>query len=79
MGYFISAHRERIANFEDPKGVGLIPAGELESEDERVPSVDLSEGVSINDLRKNLHMLNDYMEQQSVPRQVVTESNWMPH
>jgi len=28
------------------------------------PAVDLSEGVSINDLRKNLPLINDYMEQQ---------------
>ena len=26
--------------------------------------MELSEGVSINDLRKNLHLLNEYMEQQ---------------
>lgn len=64
MGYFISVLRERIANFEDPKGASLIPEGELESDDGTTSSVDLSEGVSINDLRKNLHMLNDYMEQQ---------------
>lgn len=64
MGYFISVLRERIANFEDPKGASLIPEGELESSDGAASSVDLSEGVSINDLRKNLHMLNEYMEQQ---------------
>ena len=27
-------------------------------------TVDISEGVSINDLRKNLHVLNKYMEEQ---------------
>lgn len=64
MGYFISVLRERIANFQDPKGTSLIPEGELESSDVAASSVDLSEGVSINDLRKNLHMLNEYMEQQ---------------
>ncbi len=57
MGYFISVLRERIANFVDPKGQGLVTEGE--------PSeLSVSEGVSINDLRKNLPLLNDYMEQQ---------------
>ena len=64
MGYFVSVLRERIANFEDPKGAGLIPGGELEGEGEATSSIDLSEGVSINDLRKNLHVLNEYMEGQ---------------
>ncbi|MGB0743956.1 MAG: SPFH domain-containing protein, partial [Opitutales bacterium] len=64
MGYFVSVLRERIANFEDPKGAGLIPEGELDEEGEATSSIDLSEGVSINDLRKNLHVLNEYMESQ---------------
>ncbi len=57
MGYFISVLRERIANFVDPKGAELVGAGEGSA-------VELSEGVSINDLRKNLPLLNEYMEQQ---------------
>ncbi len=61
MGYFISVLRERIANFSDPRGQRLL--GEAE-EGEGSTAVDLSEGVSINDLRKNLPLLNDYMEQQ---------------
>lgn len=64
MGYFVSVLRERIANFEDPKGACLIPQGELDGEGEATSSIDLSEGVSINDLRKNLHVLNEYMESQ---------------
>jgi regulator of protease activity HflC (stomatin/prohibitin superfamily) len=63
MGYFISVLRERIANFVDPKGQSLVETGEVEGE-AAGPAVDLSEGVSINDLRKNLPLLNDYMEQQ---------------
>ena len=63
MGYFISVLRERIANFVDPKGQGLIGEDELQGEGGGT-AVDLSEGVSINDLRKNLPLLNDYMEQQ---------------
>lgn len=61
MGYFISVLRERIANFVDPKGESLIGDAELP---ESGPASELSEGVSINDLRKNLPLLNDYMEQQ---------------
>ena len=63
MGYFISVLRERIANFVDPKGQSLVGSSELD-EAGAGPAVDLSEGVSINDLRKNLPLLNDYMEQQ---------------
>ena len=48
MGYFISILRERIANFEAPKN-------------ELAPAV---QGVSINDLRKNLSDLNRRMEEE---------------
>ena len=66
MGYFISVLRERIANFVDPKGGGLISDEELGAEEEgQGTAVEFSEGVSINDLRKNLPLLNEYMEQQS--------------
>jgi regulator of protease activity HflC (stomatin/prohibitin superfamily) len=63
MGFFVSVLRERIANFVDPKGQGLIGAAEVEGE-RNESAVELSEGVSINDLRKNLPMLNSYMEEQ---------------
>ena len=63
MGYFISVLRERIANFVDPKGASLIADVEPDAETQE-PAVELSEGVSINDLRKNLPLLNEYMEQQ---------------
>jgi regulator of protease activity HflC (stomatin/prohibitin superfamily) len=63
MGYFISVLRERIANFVDPKGQSLVETAELDR-NEAASAADLSEGVSINDLRKNLPLLNDYMEQQ---------------
>jgi regulator of protease activity HflC (stomatin/prohibitin superfamily) len=62
MGYFISVLRERIATFTDPRGQSLISGDELQQESSAVE--ELSEGVSINDLRKNLPLLNDYMEQQ---------------
>jgi regulator of protease activity HflC (stomatin/prohibitin superfamily) len=50
MGYFISVLRERIANFEAPKGIDA--------------SVAAAAGISINDLRKNLSSLNEHMERE---------------
>ncbi|MEM9290684.1 MAG: SPFH domain-containing protein [Acidobacteriota bacterium] len=61
MGFFVSVLRERIANFTDPRGASLLEDGELRGEGAKA---ELSEGVSINDLRKNLPLLNEYMEQQ---------------
>ena len=65
VGYFISVLRERVANFVDPRGQSLVAGTEL-ANDSGGPSAaaELSEGVSINDLRKNLPLLNDYLEQQ---------------
>jgi regulator of protease activity HflC (stomatin/prohibitin superfamily) len=60
MGYFISVLRERIANFTAPPAV---PAGAAES---TVPAVDMPsvQGISINDLRKNLRDLNELMDRE---------------
>lgn len=63
MGYFISVLRERVATFEDPKGASLVAEEELAG-DAGSSGIELSEGVSINDLRKNLPLLNQYMEEQ---------------
>ncbi|MEL6342175.1 MAG: SPFH domain-containing protein [Myxococcota bacterium] len=60
MGFFISVLRERIANFVDPRGQGIAPP----LGDDEDPSIDLSDRVSINDLRKNLPLINEYMEEQ---------------
>jgi regulator of protease activity HflC (stomatin/prohibitin superfamily) len=49
MGYFVSVLRERIAAFEAPA-----------SSDE--DQVSVMAGISINDIRKNLSLLNDQME-----------------
>jgi hypothetical protein len=53
MAYFVSVLRQRIANFEakpDPtSAVATLPGGEMI-------------GVSINDLRKNLRDLNEYVD-----------------
>ncbi len=52
MGYFVSALRQRIANFEAKQNLtGAEAGGEMI-------------GVSINDLRKNLRDLNEYMDQE---------------
>ncbi|MEI7833894.1 MAG: SPFH domain-containing protein, partial [bacterium] len=56
MGYFVSVLRERIANFEAPKK----PA---EADPEGL-QIDIAavQGISINDLRKNLRDLNEHMD-----------------
>jgi regulator of protease activity HflC (stomatin/prohibitin superfamily) len=67
MGYFVSVLRERIANFVDPRGMKLLSNEEVVDTPPGEPqgsAVELSEGVSINDLRKNLPLLNQYMEEQ---------------
>jgi len=67
MGYFVSVLRERIANFVDPKGLSLLAEAEVEEDEHgtaQSSAVELSEGVSINDLRKNLPLINQYMEEQ---------------
>ena len=61
MGYFISILRERIANFEAPPMViSADPEGAAASGVE--PTV--VQGISINDLRKNLRALNEQMDQE---------------
>ncbi len=58
MGYFHSVLRERIANYEAPKGqlVGVSA--------QPVDAAAVT-GVSINDLRKNLRDINEHMDVQS--------------
>ena len=59
MGYFVSILRERIANFQAP-GDQVISMEEI---DESILDGDSPqlEGISINDLRKNLNELNEQM------------------
>ena len=52
MGYFVAILRERIANFESSDNASNT----------RTESDELIDGISINDLRKNLNAINDYME-----------------
>ncbi len=57
MGYFISVLRERIANFE-----ATVQTIEIEGS-ENAPEEHIKiDGVSINDLRKNLNRLNEQMD-----------------
>ncbi|MDF1850133.1 MAG: SPFH domain-containing protein [Verrucomicrobiales bacterium] len=60
MGYFVSILRERIANFTAPQE-STLPLGDL---DEVLVDTDAPplEGISINDLRKNLNALNEQMD-----------------
>jgi len=63
MAYFVSVLRQRIANFE-AKTAPTFQAPTLPSTDPAtIPGSEMI-GVSINDLRKNLRDLNDYMEQE---------------
>lgn len=53
MGYFISVLRERIANFEAPA-----------TADKDGTTIEGVQGISINDLRKNLRDLNEHTEKE---------------
>ena len=60
MGYFVSVLRQRIASFQ----AKTAPATPGAPADPAVASVGDVVGVSINDLRKNLTDLNEYMDQE---------------
>jgi regulator of protease activity HflC (stomatin/prohibitin superfamily) len=61
MGYFVSILRERIANFDAPPMAvvteSVVPGGSVVE-----PAV--VQGISINDLRKNLRELNEQMDKE---------------
>jgi len=57
MGYFIAILRQRIASFESPNSQ-LLEENDIELD------AGLIGGVSINDLRKNLNEINNFMEQE---------------
>lgn len=59
MGYFVSVLRQKIANFEAKRVAGTTDPSGLPA----MPGADVT-GVSINDLRKNLRDLNEYMDQE---------------
>jgi regulator of protease activity HflC (stomatin/prohibitin superfamily) len=58
MGYFISILRDRIANFEAPN----TPVRSADSEPDIADTGTGIQGISINDLRKNLRDLNERMD-----------------
>src|SRR5262249_41816057 len=66
MAYFVSVLRQRIANFEAKPGVLQTGAGTAVEPSSAAPQVGVTgsdiAGVSINDLRKNLRDLNEYMD-----------------
>jgi regulator of protease activity HflC (stomatin/prohibitin superfamily) len=59
MGYFVSVLRNRIANFEAPRAAGADPVA--------VDAIGGAQGISINDLRKNLRDLNERMNIDCAP------------
>lgn len=59
MGYFISVLRERIANFEAKSKI-VAPEDAVEA----IAEVATVEGISINDLRKNLNQINEQMDEE---------------
>ncbi|MEZ4714246.1 MAG: SPFH domain-containing protein [Caldilineaceae bacterium] len=64
MGYFVAILRERIAYFEAPKTSAILAAdGAAASEAVMAEEINAMAGISINDIRKNLSLLNDLMEQ----------------
>ena len=62
MAYFVSVLRQRIANFEaKPLAIAAAAGAPAPATPAAAPGSDVT-GVSINDLRKNLRDLNDYMD-----------------
>ncbi|MBK6847330.1 MAG: SPFH domain-containing protein [Proteobacteria bacterium] len=57
MGYFVSVLRQKIASFEAPQAVGGEASG-------MTLELAQAEGISINDLRKNLRDINQHMDQE---------------
>lgn len=58
MGFFVSVLRSRLANFQAPRVDQSAPQQSVESD------LAPTEGISINDLRKNLRDINDLMVQE---------------
>jgi regulator of protease activity HflC (stomatin/prohibitin superfamily) len=61
MGYFVSILRNRIANFEAPRGAAN-DAAPPDAGGGSAESLGGVQGISINDLRKNLRDLNESMD-----------------
>ena len=61
VGYFVSILRERIANFDAPP-MAVVTESVVPGGSNVEPAV--VQGISINDLRKNLRALNEQMDQE---------------
>lgn len=61
MGYFVSILRERIANFDAPP-MAVTTASVVPEGSDVEPT--MVQGISINDLRKNLRELNEQMDRE---------------
>jgi regulator of protease activity HflC (stomatin/prohibitin superfamily) len=59
MAYFVSVLRQRIANFEAKQAAPVD--GQAAASDPALAGAEMT-GISINDLRKNLRDLNEYMD-----------------
>lgn len=66
MGYFISILRTRIANFSAPAEPIIPVADPANPAGIDAAAADVVQGISINDLRKNLRDLNDRMDAECV-------------
>ena len=71
MAYFVSVLRQRIANFE-AKPVPLAAARWRRAGSRSPLAGSEMTGISINDLRKNLRDLNEYMDRSAGPRRRAT-------
>jgi len=64
MGYFVSVLRQKIASFEAKAPLeAAAAAGASPAATEPLAGAEMT-GISINDLRKNLQYLNEYMDQE---------------
>lgn len=59
LGFFISILRQKLASFEAPEGAPSMVASTLATS---LGDLSAAAGVSINDLRKNLRLLNEEMD-----------------
>jgi regulator of protease activity HflC (stomatin/prohibitin superfamily) len=61
VAYFVSVLRQRIASFEAKTAPGATPVADLTANGAPLAGSEMT-GISINDLRKNLRDLNEYMD-----------------
>jgi regulator of protease activity HflC (stomatin/prohibitin superfamily) len=61
MAYFVSVLRQRIADFEAKQPAAMAASEPASAAGTPLPGAEMT-GISINDLRKNLRDLNEYMD-----------------